>query len=170
MIINNMIIKQVTNTSGIWSSCNNAKSNLFVKAARVSMSVSSNSNKLGFSRTSKFVSRLLDRVKIIDSNNSIISNEDNQRRIESTILDEFYQMFGNNKNSYMLGGINTQLLGSSLSKFVITKEKLLRDSIKNMLKDYKNIKHAFMSDIISTAGSDHIYNVCVMHFIYVYAF
>ncbi len=126
-------------------------------------------------KTSKFVAHLLNSFKISDS----CSNEENQKRIETIIIDEFDSVFSNNKTKYIVGGVNTDLLNTLLNKYIISKETDLRfyisnliDSSKDFLKDDKTTRldKALKAKVIISNDKDLIFNLCLLHFLLIYTY
>lgn len=74
----------------------------------------------------KFVSRLLN--VFIDPKNTLVNNRESQKKIEKIIFDEYDVLFSSNTSKY-IGGINTEMLGSVLSKYLMDKYSVLNKYI-----------------------------------------
>lgn len=86
-------------------------------------------------KPSKFMNRLL--TSLSDPNNSLISNEESQKRIESIIFDEFQSVLGGNTDKFIREGINTELINPLLSKYLLGKGKITE--IKDFIDSYFDV-------------------------------
>jgi hypothetical protein len=113
--------------------------------------------------TSKFVARLL--TVFNTAGDQLISNEESKKHIESIILDEFDLAFSNNKNKFIVKGVNMELLSNSLKKYILEKEPSIIHYIKKLyLSQTKSIPSYF-----DYKGSKNDkYNTCIMRIIYRY--
>ena len=78
----------------------------------------------------KFVSRLLN--VFTDPNNTLVNNHESQTIIENIIFYEYEALFSGNTSKYIVGGINTEMLGPMLSKYLMDKDLVLNKYIDNL--------------------------------------
>jgi hypothetical protein len=121
-----------------------------------------------------FVSHLLNMFN--DPHNTLINNEDSQRRIESIIHDEYELAFAN--TTKFVGGINTELLTPTFSKYLIDKEQdlatyvgLLMEEQLHLIDNKKgNFKKDLISHVITRVGERLIKGLCLSTFFLVYTY
>lgn len=127
-------------------------------------------------KPTKFMDRLL--TYLSDPNNSLISNEQSQRKIESIIFDEFQSVLGGNTDKFIREGINTELINPLLSKYLVGKITEIKDFIDNYFdvmlevlkkkeKKKKSIKdeHVLAATIFTSLGKEEIFNFCLATFL-----
>ena len=129
----------------------------------------------------KFVSRLLNAFS--DPNNILINNQESQIIIENIIFDEYEALFSGNTSKYIVGGINTEILGPILSKYLLEKDLVLKKYIDNLLTQQAEVltnvdklsgKNKFDSiltaKVITSLDKKFIHNLCLYHFLVVYSY
>ena len=127
---------------------------------------------------SSFVSNLL--KSLADPNNVLINNEQSQRSIENIVFDDYEEAFSRNTTRFIAGGINTEVLGPLLSKFIFEKKDIVNTYIDNLSKAQDDILNnhnntdkselTLMAKIITSLSKDTIFSLCITHFILVYSY
>ncbi len=124
--------------------------------------------------SSKFITHLL-KLLYSDNNTKYYNNFELQKSIESIIIDEYDLFFSNNAYKYTIGGIDRNILGGSLTKYVSSKEELLTFYIDKLKKSYSENKYSreeeiFIGNIINKLDSKFILNLCLVHYLLVYTY
>jgi len=125
---------------------------------------------------SKFIGHLLNQLEATVINNGVVSNEATQKRIENIIFDEF-DLFVSNKNKNILGNSDLPSINSPLSRYVIDKQKLLefylgklqKSSFLDTLSGSNREEKEFIIEIIVTIDKEFLLNLCLLHYVLVYA-
>jgi hypothetical protein len=146
--------------------------NIIIMDRKDSIDKNIENNNVNKSHYSKFVAQLLSNLNKLVYQTGFISNEDTQKSIENLIIDEF-GLFSSNNKKYYLSGINTELLGPILSKYIIDRQDLIVsyiDKLKNSynVNDSSRTDQVFIREIINTVDKDFILNLCLLHFLLVY--
>lgn len=129
----------------------------------------------------KFVSCVLNALS--DPNNVLVNNPESQLIIENIIFDEYEDLFSRNTTKYIVGGINTDILGPMLSKYLMDKELVLNKYIDNLLtqqaqvltkidklSDKNKFESILIAKVIISIGKKFIHNLCLYHFLVVYSY
>lgn len=124
---------------------------------------------------SKFIYHLLDKFYINSIGVGKLNNEEFQRRIETLIINEFDDFFSNNTKDYIMGGVNMNILSPSLTKYILSKEGVLKDYIIKFKKHYKETTtirkdQLFIRDILSIVDKEFLHNLCLVHFLMIYTY
>ena len=139
--------------------------------------VKSSPNTSPINHRSKFVAHMLNYLESPDK--PLISNEESQLHIESSILEQFDELFSTNSEKYILGGINKELLNYHLGKYFEDRRNILLPYINNFIKVHNNIlidkkrvrpDKVLRANIVVSAGENFILNLCFLHFIYIYSY
>ena len=116
-----------------------------------------------------FICKLLKELKINEYNN----DEDTQRFIENVLYDDFESLFLEKKRNkqILIGGVNKDLLGHVLHKYILQKELGVVVYINKFL-DYPNKsnknKDDFLNHVITRLDKDFIVNLCLVNFLQIY--
>lgn len=131
-------------------------------------------------KPSKFMNRLLTSLSY--PNNSLISIEESQKRIESIIFDVFQSVLGGNTDKFIREGINTELINPLLNKYLLGKIEERNDFIYNyfdvmleVLKKVKKKKSIKSEDVLAATlftslSKKQIFSFCLATFLRVYTF
>lgn len=129
---------------------------------------------------SKFITSVL---STLNTSESVLGNdESSQRKIENLTFDEFESVFAGNKNKFMLGGINSELVNPLVGKYFLEKEKDIFLYINNLLKSQsenlnskkilkgKNNKVLLIAKLFTGLSVDNIANAIKVQFLTVYTY
>ena len=87
--------------------------------------------------------------------------------IENILYDQYKEIF-DNKDKYIVNGINTDILGKNLYKYIDERKNVL-EQYTDKLIDNPNGRIEFEKVIFSSIDKSYIINLCLVTFLRIYS-